>query len=124
MTGLNVWDPEANLHPGDNWPVGVGYALKQPGDMAILLKVSSISSPHVKAEPVYALGSKSYTRIRQPPDAETAQAPDTAMAYCLFIFSPPAYALSSSISSVDILINSPEFSDPRESRFYVQGIRS
>ena len=60
-TGLKVWDPEVNLLPGDNWAALVGRALEESDAMVVLLTPNSISSPHVKAEMVYALGSKSYS---------------------------------------------------------------
>ena len=60
-TGLNVWDAQVNLLPGDNWPALVGRALEESDAMVVLLTPNSITSPHVKAEMVYALGSKSYS---------------------------------------------------------------
>ena len=60
-TGLNVWDPNVNLLPGDNWAAQVGRALEESDAMVVLFTPASISSPHVKAEVAYALGSKSYT---------------------------------------------------------------
>ena len=59
--GLNVWDPEVNLLPGDNWPARVGDALEESDAMVVLLTPTSISSPYVKAEIAYALGSESYS---------------------------------------------------------------
>jgi len=58
--GLQVWDPEVHLFLGDNWPAEVGRALEESDAMVVLLTPNSISSPHVKAEMMYALGSKSY----------------------------------------------------------------
>ncbi len=58
--GLQVWDPEVNVFPGDNWPAQVGRALEESDAMVVLLTPNSISSPHVKAEMAYALGSKCY----------------------------------------------------------------
>ena len=57
--GLQVWDPEVNVFPGDNWPAQVGRALEESDAMVVLLTPDSISSPQVKAEMAYALGSKS-----------------------------------------------------------------
>ena len=37
VTGLTVWDPEVNLHPGDDWAVGAGRALEQAVVMVVLL---------------------------------------------------------------------------------------
>ena len=58
--GLQVWDPEIHLLPGDNWAAQVGRALEESEAMVVLLTPTSIISPHVKAEMAYALGSKSY----------------------------------------------------------------
>ena len=58
--GLQVWDPDLHLFPGDNWPAEVGRALEESDAMVVLLTPNSIGSPHVKAEMTYALGSKSY----------------------------------------------------------------
>ena len=58
--GLQVWDPEVHLLPGDNWPAQVGRALEESDAMVVLLTPNSISSPHVRADMSYALGSKSY----------------------------------------------------------------
>lgn len=60
-TGLKVWDAQVNLLPGDNWAAQVGRALEESDAMVVLLTPHSISSPHVKAEMAYALGSKSYS---------------------------------------------------------------
>ena len=65
-TGLKVWDAQANLLPGDNWPALVGRALEESDAMVVLLTPNSISSPHVKAEMAYALGSKSYSNRLVP----------------------------------------------------------
>ena len=59
-TGLQVWDPDVNLLPGDNWAAEVGRALEESDAMVVLLTPTSILSPHVKADMAYALGSKSY----------------------------------------------------------------
>ena len=59
--GLQVWDPDLHLFPGDNWPAQVGRALEESDAMVVLLTPNSVSSPHVKAEMAYALGSKTYS---------------------------------------------------------------
>ena len=60
-SGLEVWDAQVNLLPGDNWAAKVGRALEESDAMVVLLTPNSISSPHVKAEMAFALGSKSYS---------------------------------------------------------------
>ena len=60
-TGLKVWDAQFDLLPGDNWAALVGRALEESDAMVVLLTPNSITSPHVKAEMAYALGSKSYS---------------------------------------------------------------
>ena len=58
--GLQVWDPDVHILPGDNWPAEVGRALEESDAMVVLLTPNSVSSPHVKAEMAFALRSKSY----------------------------------------------------------------
>ena len=56
-----VWDPEVNVLPGDNWAAQVGRALEESDAMVVLLTSNSVSSPHVKADMSYALGSRRAT---------------------------------------------------------------
>ena len=58
--GLQVWDPDVHILPGDNWPAEVGRALEESDAMVVLLTPNSVSSPHVKAKMAFALRSKSY----------------------------------------------------------------
>ena len=59
--GLEVWDPDLNLLPGDNWAAEVARALEKSDAMVVLLTPDAISSPWVRREMVYALGAKRYS---------------------------------------------------------------
>ena len=60
-SGLEVWDPDRNLLPGDNWASEVGRALEEAQAMIVLLTPAAANSPHVKREIEYALGARNYT---------------------------------------------------------------
>ncbi len=59
--GLEVWNPDLDLMPGDNWAAKVARELNESQAMVVLLTPDAISSPHVKREMEYALGAKSYS---------------------------------------------------------------
>ena len=59
--GLDVWDPDLNLLPGDNWAAEVARALEESDAMVVLLTPDAINSPWVKREMEYALGAKRYS---------------------------------------------------------------
>ena len=59
--GLDVWDPDAQLLPGDNWAAEIARALEQSQAMVVLLTPQAVQSKHVKREIEYAIGSKSYS---------------------------------------------------------------
>jgi len=59
--GLDVWDPNAHLLPGDNWAAEVARALEQSQAMVVLLTPNAVRSTHVKREIEFALGAKSYS---------------------------------------------------------------
>ena len=56
--GLEVWDPELNLLPGDNWAAEVARALEESEAMVVLMTEDALNSPWVRHEMVYALGAK------------------------------------------------------------------
>lgn len=60
-SGLEVWDPDREILPGDNWAGEVGRALEESQAMIVLLTPAAVDSPHVGREIEYALGSKNYT---------------------------------------------------------------
>lgn len=58
--GFEVWDPDLNLLPGDNWAAEIARALEESQAMVVLLTPNSVSSSNVKREIEFALGSKNY----------------------------------------------------------------
>lgn len=60
-SGLDVWDPDRDLLPGDNWAGEIARALEESEAMVVLLTPAAASSPHVKREMEYALGAKNYS---------------------------------------------------------------
>lgn len=61
QTGLEVWNSDRNLLPGDNWAAEVARALEESEAMVVLLTPDAVNSPYVKREMEYALGAKSYS---------------------------------------------------------------
>jgi hypothetical protein len=59
--GLEMWNPDLNLLPGDNWAAEVARALEKSDAMVVLLTPDAISSPWVRREMEYALGAKRYS---------------------------------------------------------------
>ncbi len=59
-SGLEVWDPDRDLLPGDNWAGEVARALEESEAMVVLLTPAAASSPYVKRDIEYALGAKNY----------------------------------------------------------------
>lgn len=58
--GLNVWSPDGDLLPGDNWAAEVARALEESEAMVVLLTPDAMHSPWVKREMEYALGAQNY----------------------------------------------------------------
>jgi hypothetical protein len=54
--GFEVWDPDTNLSPGDNWALEIGKALEDAEVMVVLLSPAALASDQVKREIEYALG--------------------------------------------------------------------
>ena len=59
--GLDVWDPDVDLLPGDNWAAKVARALEESQAMVVLLTHNAVNSSHVKREMAYALGEKRFS---------------------------------------------------------------
>ncbi len=59
--GLEVFDPGADLLPGDNWAARVAKALEESEAMVVLLTPDAVNSPYVRREMEYALGVKRYS---------------------------------------------------------------
>ena len=60
-SGLEVWDTDLDVLPGDNWAAAVARALEESEAMVVLLTPSAINSPNVRREIEYALGAKRYS---------------------------------------------------------------
>ena len=58
--GFDVWDPDLNLLPGDNWAAEIARALEESQAMVVVLTPNSVTSSNVKREIEFALGSKNY----------------------------------------------------------------
>lgn len=58
--GLDVWDYDLNVLPGDNWAAEVARALSESEAMVVLVTPDALGSPYVRREMEYALGSKNY----------------------------------------------------------------
>ena len=59
-SGLEVWDPDLDLLPGDNWAAEMGRALEESEAMVVLLTPAAIRSPDVRRNIEYPLGAKNY----------------------------------------------------------------
>lgn len=60
--GLDVWNAEMEIFPGDNWAEKVSDALKDSDAMVVLITPESLESKVVQREIEYALGDKSYNK--------------------------------------------------------------
>lgn len=58
--GLDVWNAETEIFPGDNWAEKISDALKESDAMVVLITPKSLQSKIVQREIEYALGDKSY----------------------------------------------------------------
>ena len=65
-SGLEVWDADREILPGDNWAGEVARALEESQAMVVLLTPDAATSPWVKWEIEYALGAKNYTNRLVP----------------------------------------------------------
>ncbi|HMF55018.1 MAG TPA: toll/interleukin-1 receptor domain-containing protein [Pyrinomonadaceae bacterium] len=62
QAGLDVWDADREIMPGDNWAEKIAEGLGESEAMVVLLTPESIKSKAVRHEIEYALGSKSFNR--------------------------------------------------------------
>jgi TIR domain-containing protein len=58
--GHEVWLPDVELFPGDNWALKVGQALQQSNAMVVLLSPDWAKSDWIRNEVLFALGSLNY----------------------------------------------------------------
>jgi hypothetical protein len=61
VAGLDVWDPEREILPGDNWGVKLGEALARSDAMVVLISPDAIGSRAVRNEIEFALGSARFS---------------------------------------------------------------
>jgi len=59
--GLDVWNAETEILPGDNFAEKISDALKNSDAMVALISPESLKSKNVQWEIEYALGDKSYS---------------------------------------------------------------
>ena len=59
--GMDVWDPDVQILPGDNWAAETAQALERSRAMVVLLTPRAVQSRHVMRDIGYALGAKNYS---------------------------------------------------------------
>lgn len=60
--GLDVWDAESEILPGENWADKIAQALRDSQAMVVLLTPNTFQSSNVSWEIEYALGNKEYKK--------------------------------------------------------------
>jgi hypothetical protein len=58
--GFEVWNPSAELFPGDNWPLAIGRALEEAEAMVVLVSPAMAASRWVQNEVQFALGARRF----------------------------------------------------------------
>ncbi|MCU1266777.1 MAG: hypothetical protein JWM21_3095 [Acidobacteria bacterium] len=61
VAGLDVWNSELEILPGDNWAEKIAKALKESDAMVVLLTPEALSSSAVRREIDYALSRKTFS---------------------------------------------------------------
>ena len=61
-SGLEVWNEEREVLPGDNWAEKVNKALRESEAMVVLLTPDAVRSSHVRREIEFALGERKYNQ--------------------------------------------------------------
>ena len=74
--GYDVWLPEWQLLPGDNWALKQGQALENAEGMVVLLSPESVDAPEVRQDISYALGSRRFEGRLIPVLVRTMDADD------------------------------------------------
>lgn len=59
--GLEVWDSERDILPGDNWAEKIAQALRESEAMVVLLTPEALRSGLVRREIDYALGARRFS---------------------------------------------------------------
>jgi hypothetical protein len=62
QAGLQVWDAEREILPGDNWAKKIAEGLEESEAMVVLLTPDAVRSQAVRREIDYALGKKSFDK--------------------------------------------------------------
>jgi hypothetical protein len=60
QSGLDVWDPEREILPGDNWAEKVAKGLEESDAMVVLLTPNALASGMVQHDISYALNKKDF----------------------------------------------------------------
>jgi TIR domain-containing protein len=60
--GLDVWNYEQEILPGDNWAAKMGQALESSEAMVVLLTPEALNSPTVRSDIEFALGKKTFSK--------------------------------------------------------------
>ena len=60
QAGLEVWDPESEVFPGDNYPLQVGRALERANAIVFLISPDALKSQSFTREMQYAIGEKRF----------------------------------------------------------------
>lgn len=60
QSGLDVWNPEREIFPGDNWAGKMATALDESDAMVVLLTPNSLASGMVQHDISYALNRKDF----------------------------------------------------------------
>ena len=59
-SGLEVWDDDYDIYPGDNWAKVTGEALEEAEAMVVLLTPEALDSRTVRREVSFALGNERF----------------------------------------------------------------
>jgi hypothetical protein len=62
QAGLDVWDDEREILPGDNWAEKIAEGLEESDAMVVLLTPDALHSKVVRREIDYALGNRSFNK--------------------------------------------------------------
>lgn len=60
--GLDVWNSEQEILPGDNWAEKIGQALESSQAMVVLLTAEALNSPSIRHDIEYALSRKTFNK--------------------------------------------------------------
>ncbi len=58
--GLEVWSPDREIFPGDNWAQAIGEALEKADALVVVMSPACDKSPWAESEISYALGQQRF----------------------------------------------------------------